>query len=558
MKNTSSIQKIILVHLLVLISYLSCFEVFAQKIEPKKLTAREIAQLTLPSTVLLMMNNSDSEDGKSGSGFFVAEDVVVTNFHVIKETTEGFAKIYGQEKIYQILGVVGVDEANDLALLKIDGVKGKQLKLNTDDATAVGDEVFAVGNPKGLEGTFSQGIVSSIRKTEKFNFLQITASISSGSSGGAVLNDNGQVIGVAVGAIESGQSLNFAIPVSLLRDLISKKTLLKPLASIQVKSKSEKSAKSDNRQLPKTEFPKRNPVEVKTSELQKNTLNWTSLKMFGRVSSIKTDYYLVSEKFGKLVLGNPVATSTERFNLDGYRIFDEDTVFTKEGLEETYSKSDFDKFGNKEFPFTSRKEYSYDYKNNQKTYKNSVKCADCSTYIFAFGFITNYNANEEITFLSNGELLGKKITEQSGNEKTEYDYDNEGKLSGKYIETNTSMGRELKMYFATFESLLNNSKDREVYLHSHRIFQEEEIQGNIKFTTIDLKNGKEVKRSISVRNKDTNLEIYSEKDGKILEYSYEFDKQGNWITQSEFEQVSKFGKTYFEQSKVRRRTIVYY
>lgn len=343
---------------------------FAQKIEPKKLTAREIAQLTLPSTVLLMMNNSDSEDGKSGSGFFVAEDVVVTNFHVIKETTEGFAKIYGQEKIYQILGVVGVDEANDLALLKIDGVKGKQLKLNTDDATAVGDEVFAVGNPKGLEGTFSQGIVSSIRKTEKFNFLQITASISSGSSGGAVLNDNGQVIGVAVGAIESGQSLNFAIPVSLLRDLISKKTLLKPLASIQVKSKSEKSAKSDNRQLPKTEFPKRNPVEVKTSELQKNTLNWTSLKMFGRVSSIKTDYYLVSEKFGKLVLGNPVATSTERFNLDGYRIFDEDTVFTKEGLEETYSKSDFDKFGNKEFPFTSRKEYSYDYKNNQKTYKN--------------------------------------------------------------------------------------------------------------------------------------------------------------------------------------------
>ena len=227
-------RKNLLLSLIFFISCLSPVYISAQKITDKKLTPREIAQQTLPSTVLLVMDNNETQEAKSGSGFFIAEDIVVTNFHVIKETTEGYAKIYGQDRIYEVLGVVGIDEKNDLALLKIKGIKGKPLKLNTDDSTAIGDEVFAVGNPKGLEGTFSQGIVSSIRKTEKTNLLQITASISAGSSGGAILNNKGQVVGVAVGAIESGQSLNFAIPVSLLRLLITKPKSLASLASINL------------------------------------------------------------------------------------------------------------------------------------------------------------------------------------------------------------------------------------------------------------------------------------------------------------------------------------
>ncbi len=222
MRNKKLLQRTLLFNLIIFVSCFSPVYISAQKTVAKKLTPRQIAQQTLPSTVLLVMTNNITKEAKSGSGFFVAEDVIVTNFHVIKETTEGYTKIYGQDKIYEILGLVGVDEKNDLALLKIKNIKGKPLKLNTDDSIAIGDEVFAVGNPKGLEGTFSQGIVSSIRKTNKDNLLQITASISAGSSGGAILNNKGEVIGVAVGAIESGQSLNFAIPVSLLRSLVLK------------------------------------------------------------------------------------------------------------------------------------------------------------------------------------------------------------------------------------------------------------------------------------------------------------------------------------------------
>src|SRR5262249_3421737 len=85
----------------------------------------------------------------------------------------------------------------------------------------IGDEVYVVGNPEGLEGTFSQGIISSLRGND---YIQITAPISHGSSGGPVLNKNGEVIGVAVGLIEEGQNLNFAIPVSKLTQLLNRKS----------------------------------------------------------------------------------------------------------------------------------------------------------------------------------------------------------------------------------------------------------------------------------------------------------------------------------------------
>ncbi|MGI8545436.1 MAG: S1C family serine protease, partial [Aridibacter sp.] len=536
MRNRKLLQRTVLFNLIIFVSCFSPVYISAQKTADKKLTPREIAQQTLPSTVLLVMNNSETEEIKSGSGFFVAEDVVVTNFHVIKNTTEGYAKIYGQEKIYEILGIIGLDEENDLALLKIKGIKGKPLKLNTDDSIAIGDEVFAVGNPKGLEGTFSQGIVSSIRKTDTKNLLQITASISSGSSGGAILDEKGDVVGVAVGAIESGQSLNFAIPVLLLRNLMSKKNLLKSLASYQVGSKSKKSVESGSNKLPETKFPKTKPTETKPSKLQENTLNWTSLKMFGRVSSTKTDYYLLTEKFGELVIGEPVATSIERFNLEGYRIFNEDVVFKKEGLEETYSKSDFDKFGKKEFPFTTRTEYFYDYKKNQETYKSSVKCASCKSFRPSSGFINIYNTNEKITYLPDGELLSKEVTEYVGNEVIEYDYDNKGRLFGKTIETKTRDEKILKQYFITVDSFLDDTKEAELELSFHLIFQDERTQDTEKSTIIEIKDGKQSVSQITIQNLDTDLILYQEKNGKIVKYSYEFDKQGNWIKQTEFKQ----------------------
>ncbi len=191
-----------------------------QSVYGGNLSPREIAKQTLPSTVSIFMDTPRSKLLTIGSGFFVTEDIVATNYHVIKGNTKGYVKVNGQTGRFRIISLVEVDKENDLALLRIEGVKVRPLALNWDNSTAIGDTIFAVGDPEGLNGTFSQGIVSSQRNLNGRSLIQITAPISHGSSGGPILNERGEVIAVAVGAISSGQALNFAIPVSLLRPLI--------------------------------------------------------------------------------------------------------------------------------------------------------------------------------------------------------------------------------------------------------------------------------------------------------------------------------------------------
>lgn len=201
----------------------------APAVSRASLTPREIAHRSLPSVVMLALETERVDAIKYGSGFFVAPDVVATNFHVIENTINGYVKIVGKEPIYEILGLVGIDRSNDLALVKVKGIRGAQLPIGNSNSLAIGDEVFAVGNPKGLEGTFSQGIVSSIRQDGKESVIQITAAISHGSSGGPILNTQGEVVGIAFSGLASGQALNFAIPSSYLKTLLSNS---KPLVTL--------------------------------------------------------------------------------------------------------------------------------------------------------------------------------------------------------------------------------------------------------------------------------------------------------------------------------------
>jgi S1-C subfamily serine protease len=186
-------------------------------------TGTEIAHLAFPSVILLVMEDPSGQPMALASGFVVAPEIVATNFHVIEGASGGHAKLIGQEATRPITGPVAVDAAHDLALLSVTGIKAPPLSLSTSGEPNVGDPVYAVGNPEGLEGTFSQGIISGVRKTEGTALLQITAAISPGSSGGPVLDERGGVVGVALGTFETGQSLNFAIPTAYLRALSSAK-----------------------------------------------------------------------------------------------------------------------------------------------------------------------------------------------------------------------------------------------------------------------------------------------------------------------------------------------
>lgn len=191
--------------------------------------AREVAKKVSPSVVLLVMEDSNGQPLSMGSGFVVKDGVVATNLHVIEGASRGYAKLADSKVKFNIAGTVAIDPTRDIALLEVEGLKASPLPLGDSTQVAVGDEVYAVGNPRGLEGTFSAGIISSIRKVGDDSLLQITAPISPGSSGGPVVNGKGEVVGVAVATFKGGQNLNFAIPGRYLSALTAEIKALTPL-----------------------------------------------------------------------------------------------------------------------------------------------------------------------------------------------------------------------------------------------------------------------------------------------------------------------------------------
>jgi hypothetical protein len=198
--------------------------------DAKAQSAQEVAKRSFGSTVLLVMEDANGQPLSLGSGFFARDNEIVSNLHVVEGASRGYAKVIGQKTKYDIEGIIAVDAERDSVVLKISGARIPALLFGNSDTVQVGETVYAVGNPKGLEGTFSQGIVSSIREVGTDKLLQITAAISPGSSGGPVLNGKGEVIGVSVATFKGGQNLNFAIPSNYLKTLLEKTGPTRPLA----------------------------------------------------------------------------------------------------------------------------------------------------------------------------------------------------------------------------------------------------------------------------------------------------------------------------------------
>jgi len=171
-----------------------------------------------PSAVAIETFDSRGEKLSRGSGFFVESDRIVTNRHVIEGAYR--AEVHSSTgAVYQVKGVLAVDAEGDIALLKIDETQIRPLPLDKTSPQE-GESVVVIGNPLGLEGSVTNGIVSAVRDIPTFGrIIQITAPISSGSSGSPVVNMQGQVIGIATLQITGGQSVNFAIPSERISQL---------------------------------------------------------------------------------------------------------------------------------------------------------------------------------------------------------------------------------------------------------------------------------------------------------------------------------------------------
>ena len=187
-------------------------------------TPEQIAEMTKASTVLLEMKDVLGRSTQ-GSGFFIGQNLVATNYHVINGAHTGKVKLVDQENRFDIEGVTATDKDHDLAIIKVDTLNAPPLLLGDSDTVQQGQTIYAIGNPRGLEGTFSSGEISSIRERGtariRDKVFQFTAAISRGSSGGAVVNRWGEVIGVVTETIDDGQNLNFAIPINTLKTLLA-------------------------------------------------------------------------------------------------------------------------------------------------------------------------------------------------------------------------------------------------------------------------------------------------------------------------------------------------
>jgi hypothetical protein len=133
----------------------------------------------------------------------------------MKRASEASAKSLSDDVTYKVDEVVAFSLLHDLCILKLPDAKGVPLHASINNPT-VGEEVIVAGNPEGLEASISKGIVSAIR--EERGLIQIDAPISPGSSGGPVVNQSGEVIGVAVSTLVEGQNLNFAVRIGFVTD----------------------------------------------------------------------------------------------------------------------------------------------------------------------------------------------------------------------------------------------------------------------------------------------------------------------------------------------------
>ena len=183
--------------------------------------ARPFIQAALNATVHLAIGNREAQ-ATIGSGFFVDTGYIATNYHVIKERAQVYAKSVSNQTRYSVEEIVAIDERHDLAILRVSGPNPPILDLENSDDIEIGETIYTIGNPIGLEGTVSRGIVSSIRDFGSGTRIQIDAPTSPGNSGGPVLNEKGKVIGVSVSGYQEAhtQNLNFAVPSNYLKALL--------------------------------------------------------------------------------------------------------------------------------------------------------------------------------------------------------------------------------------------------------------------------------------------------------------------------------------------------
>lgn len=197
----------------------------------RELTSAEVYEKCSPAVFYVAVYDKNDKQFASGSGFFIDSDgTAVTNYHVIEGAYSAKILRSDNNKTYNVLGIYDYNKARDWAVIKVDGKDFPYLEIDETPVSG-GEEIFTIGSPKGLDNTISEGLISNPSRTlDNVPFIQISAPTSSGSSGGALINKLGKVIGITSAEWYEGQNLNLALPISIIKGY--KKTTPHPFSAL--------------------------------------------------------------------------------------------------------------------------------------------------------------------------------------------------------------------------------------------------------------------------------------------------------------------------------------
>ncbi len=189
-----------------------------------ELSTTQISHLAQPAVVALHIPLADGLHTSGGSGVVIGKNLIVTNVHVISGGLSGLAVFHDKHQA-KVLGVVGFDQEHDLALLYADTGATKPLALAPNRSLQVGDKVIAVGNPLGYAGSVNEGIVSNLVEEKGTREILTQAPIAHGSSGGALLDTHGRLVGLIRAFRLDAENINIAVPIEYLQPLLVRKRL---------------------------------------------------------------------------------------------------------------------------------------------------------------------------------------------------------------------------------------------------------------------------------------------------------------------------------------------
>ncbi len=186
---------------------------------PDTLSPEQLYRTLSPSVWVVRTYDADGLALSTGSAVVIAPDTLLTNCHVLAKSKRFVIR---SDNVQYDARLQHIDVKRDLCQISVRNLRAPAVALGDSDTLSVGQKVVALGNPRGLELTLSDGLISALRRdndARNLVLIQTSAPISPGSSGGGLFDVQGRLIGITTGLIKDSQNLNFAVPINWLREL---------------------------------------------------------------------------------------------------------------------------------------------------------------------------------------------------------------------------------------------------------------------------------------------------------------------------------------------------